>query len=190
MKWKFDTHPEVLALVAGAEIVLPPSTRNQWTRSRIVLLPEGPVPLLSLIAMNKFGKWDAAEQFPYWKDKNWTNESPDNAAMTETDRMFNRRVKVSQFGIPAGTAEYARLYREKHRERINNYQKTRYKAMNEARKKYASGELTVRSHIPEPLTQRLASSLDDIINMAKGIKTGQESASGFPDATPLISPEK
>lgn len=189
-KWKFDTHPEVVALVAGAEVVLPPSTRSPWTRSRIVLLPEGPVPLLAMIAMKKFGQWNAVEQFPYWKDKNWTNESLDNVEMTDTDQMLNRQTKVSQFGIPSGTAEYARKYRDKHRERLNNYQKTRYKAMADVKKRYASGELTLHTHIPEPMTQRLASSLDEILEMARAAKPAEEPASTFPDATPLISPEK
>lgn len=170
MSTTFVMDEEACRLVGDARVIMPATRRNAWTRSRLVALPDGPVPLLYLLATAKFGQWDPKEKFPYWKDRNWTNESIENVALMDETVSTGAKGRMSQFGVPSGTKEYRKLYREKHKERLNTYQRTRYKGMMELKRKYVTGEITHKMKMPEPVENSMGSRLDEILS---AVKTGK-----------------
>jgi len=115
------TDPKVLELIGDRKILDPPSPRISWTNSRLVVLDNGStIPLLHVIAEAAHGFWDPNEVYPVWDDKNWTNESFTN---TKLIRKAVGRTKRSNntTGFPAGTPDYYRAYRAKHKDRNKAY---------------------------------------------------------------------
>ena len=116
----------VATLLHERRILEPINKRKKYTTSRLVVQPDGTtVPVLRLIALEKFGQWTEAEYEPIWKDGDWTNESWDNVVLME--RVSETRDKRSSYGVPAGTPEYYRRYRKANKDKIAAAQK-RYNA--------------------------------------------------------------
>ena len=116
----------VATLLAEKRILEPINKRKKYTTSRLVVQPDGTtVPVLRLIALEKFGQRTEAEYAPIWKDGDWTNESWDNVVLME--RVSETRDKRSSYGVPAGTPEYYRRYRKANKDKIAAAQK-RYNA--------------------------------------------------------------
>jgi hypothetical protein len=96
------------------------------------------IPLLWLLAERKFGPWDPKEFLIFWKDKDPGNESFENVERTPTS--VERKPRVTQFGVPSGSPEYMKAYRNANRDKVRGYQKKRYARMRDAYKK-AQGKL-------------------------------------------------
>jgi hypothetical protein len=109
MSEKFTTDP----LLGKYTLLGPMSRRSQWTKSRLVVLEDGTtMPVLQVLAREKFGTWDEKEKRPFWKDKDWTNETVDNVELVEvTEHRHAGRAK-SQFGVPSNTKAYHKKWRE------------------------------------------------------------------------------
>ena len=112
----------VATLLHERRILEPINKRKKYTTSRLVVQPDGTtVPVLRLIALEKFGQWSDVEHEPIWKDGDWTNESWDNVALM--DRLSETRDKRSSYGVPAGSPEYYRRYRKANKDKIAAAQK-------------------------------------------------------------------
>ena len=103
--------------------VLPPiSKRKKYTTSRLVVQPDGTtVPVLRLVALEKYGPWKEIEHEPIWIDGNWENESWDNVALME--RPAEASSGRNKYGVPAGTPEYYRRYRAANKDKVAAAQK-------------------------------------------------------------------
>ena len=96
--------------------------RKRYTTSRLVIQPDGTtVPVLRLLALEKFGPWQEIEFEPIWKDGNWTNETWGNVMLLE--RLSEVRDRRSTYGVPAGTPEYYRRYRKANKDKVAAAQK-------------------------------------------------------------------
>jgi hypothetical protein len=114
------------ALLEGKRILDPLNKRKKYTTSRLVVQPDGTtVPVLRLIALEKFGPWKEVEYEPIWTDGDWTNETWTNVSLLE--RLAEVRDRRSTYGVPAGTPEYYRRYRKANRDKVAAAQK-RYNA--------------------------------------------------------------
>jgi hypothetical protein len=114
---------EALVLSQFLEIMLPLTRTKRWTTSRIGLLPDRSLrPILDTLALEKYGHYDRDTWQAYYRDKNWANE-----VYANVDLMLKRGsiyTKHSMFpGVPSGTPEYWRRYRELNRETVNKYHK-------------------------------------------------------------------
>jgi hypothetical protein len=101
----------------------PVGKRSVYTASRLAVLPDGTtVPVLFLLAKQKFGTWPE-EQFPFWKDGDRTNEMLGNVELATRATRPKRGTQKNKFGVPAGSKEYMKRYREENRERVRDSQK-------------------------------------------------------------------
>ena len=112
------TEPFVLEL--AREFLEPLSRRSTFRSSRLAVLHDGSTtPVLELLARRKFPSGWSEEQFPFWLDGDRTNETLENvglATRASTGRSGRQR---SALGVPSGTKEYMRRWREANRERVH-----------------------------------------------------------------------
>ena len=112
----------VKAALSGKKILNPISKRKKYTTSRLVIQDDGTtVPVLRLLALEKFGPWSEIEYEAIWQDGDWTNETWDNVAVIQ--RLSETRDQRSSYGVPAGTPEYYKRYRQKNKDKIAAAQK-------------------------------------------------------------------
>ena len=154
--------PLVRRLALGRPIIAPPPKRHSWKNSRLVVNADGTTTqVLYLLAEAKFGTWDTVTQYPYYLNKRWDKETLSNvglATRAETGR-------GNSLGVPSGTKEYSKRWREANPERFKSYQKkyraTRLKKLKELRdvnEKLRKQEAYGQEIAPEAkaLQQRLA----------------------------------
>jgi len=138
-------------------VLLPPvSKRRAYTMSRLAVVADGTtVPVLRLLAREKLGEWDDLTHFPYWKDKDYHNETFTNVALCEIAESTGRRIR-SMFDVPSGTKEYMKKWRDAHPERIKasqaKYRKKRQEEHQRLRQLERSSALTVdpKTQHPDP----------------------------------------
>jgi hypothetical protein len=112
----------VKVLLEFKKVLDPMNKRKKYTTSRLVVQPDGTtVPVLRLIALEKFGPWEEAAYVPIWKDGDWENETWPNVILLE--RLSETRDRRSTYGVPAGTPEYYRRYRKANKAKIAAAQK-------------------------------------------------------------------
>jgi hypothetical protein len=110
-----ETHPRVLELAAGRTIINPPTIRSDsWRNSRLFVNPDGSVQRVLDVLATSLG-YDGGKA--YWKDRDWTNETPENVGFAAAPAPRRK----SAYGIPAGTPEYHRAYRAANKERFTTY---------------------------------------------------------------------
>lgn len=116
------TSPAVAKLLepfGGLAAVRPPvTTRGRWAVSRHVVFLDEVIPVLSLIALCRFGPW-GKDRKPYWLDGEWTNESLSNVGLSNAPRDVKKK---SSYG-PSGTKEYNNAWREANKARVYAAQK-------------------------------------------------------------------
>jgi len=135
----FMTDDDVLKLIADRPVREPLGKAKQWTRSRLVTTDVGDIPLLYLIAKEVFGDLLTDDVIPYWRDKDWTNESMDNVALM---KLPSAKVK-SKYGAPAGSPEYQRMYRQEHKAKLNAYHRERGRTIRAEAKAYREAQTNV-----------------------------------------------
>jgi len=123
---KAKTAVEAAEVLAKFRDVFDPvSKRRDWYNSRLVLLDDGTTrPVLHVLAEERFGPLGSRWK-PYWVDKDWTNETMDNVAVS--DMQVEETKRVTKYGVPAGTPEYYRKYRAENGEERRRYYRERYK---------------------------------------------------------------
>lgn len=116
--------PPVLSILAQFSTISDPVNRRAgWTSSRIGIYPDGTLlPILHALAFEKYGPFSTHVFMPYWKDKNWANETWDNIELCER-AIGNGMPHRNPYNVPAGTKEYWRAYRAVKRDKIREYQK-------------------------------------------------------------------
>lgn len=138
------TSAEVLNLIGGRPVLMPPRLRRTWSNSRLVGLEDGStMPLLHIIAEAKFGPWDPSKYYPVWADQNWCHEDLENVVLVEKAAPREHRPK-SQYGVPAGSREYYKRYRAAHPEKVSEWSKKAYVKRKEAIAQTAKLEARVR----------------------------------------------
>lgn len=139
MSRTFRTTDQVKQIINGREVIDAPSYRKQWTASRLVVMPDGTtIPLLYLLAEQKFGAFDPKEKMPFWMDKLCTNEDLENVGLLELSP--DHRPRQNSYGVPAGTPEYMKRYRDRNREKVKQYQKNYYTKLRAAYKELQGAE--------------------------------------------------
>jgi hypothetical protein len=166
--------PVVFTLVRDRKILDAPTKRRTWENSRLVVQEDGStVPVLVLLANHVFGPWDPQTHYPVWKDKDYCNESPENVQLVEKSQFGPRR--KNPYGVPAGTREYWRKYREANRARLREVQQQHYarrkqtvkeaetlKQENERlRGMLPAGEAATGDRVVETLNERLKDIIGD-----------------------------
>jgi hypothetical protein len=128
MSEKELTLPEVGALLQAeyTQVLEPVSRRRTWTTSRLGVRRDGSVePVLLLLARLKYGTWDPEVQYPYWRDKNWQNETWENVVLADMQAR-RRHTSMNPYGVPSNTPEYWVRYRERNAEKLREYHRKRY----------------------------------------------------------------
>lgn len=98
------------------EYLEPLTQRSDFRRSRLAVLRDGTtIPVLDLLARAKFKSWEE-EQFPFWLDGNYLNESSSNVGLA-TKSSNGGAQRRSAYGVPAGTKEYMKRWREANRDK-------------------------------------------------------------------------
>jgi len=124
MPEEFKQDATAKRLVGTRRVILPPKRKGSgWNWSRLVVTDEGPVPILTLLAREVYPEWDSRHQIPFWKDRNPRNESAENVGLVESST--RRRKLRSTLGVPAGTKEYWKAYRQANSIRVKAYHRTR-----------------------------------------------------------------
>lgn len=119
-----DSLPPISIILSQFKTISDPVNRRAgWTSSRIGIYPDGTtLPILHALAFEKYGPFNTHVFMPFWKDKNWANESWDNIELCER-ALGNTPPHRNPYGFPAGTKEYWREYRNRKREKIREYQR-------------------------------------------------------------------
>jgi hypothetical protein len=145
-------------LLARYTLLPPVSKRKPYTTSRLAILDDGTtMPVLRILAREKFGEWDEREKFPFWIDKDWTHETLDNVELCAHSESDGQR-PISSYGVPAGTQEYSRRWRAANTEKVKtsqrNYRRRRAEEHRRLRELERSGNVPTedRSTLP-PLSQ-------------------------------------
>jgi hypothetical protein len=122
---------EQFVLDEAREFLEPLTRRSIYRRSRLaVLRADGStMPVIELLAVAKFKHWEE-EQFPFWIDGDYRNETLANVGLA-TRAAGGVSRPTSSLGVPAGTKEYMRLWRERNRSRVRETQQ-RYAAKQKA----------------------------------------------------------
>lgn len=116
----FTTAPSLLA--QAKEFVEPLTRRSVYRRSRLAILNDGTtMPVLELLAREKFMKWEE-DQFPFWVDGDYHHEVPENVGLATRSSNGETRQR-SSLGVPAGTKEYMKRWRERNKERVQASQR-------------------------------------------------------------------
>jgi hypothetical protein len=140
------TEPFVLDLVK--EFLEPLTRRSAFKMSRLAVLVDGStIPVLDLLAKKKFGTWEE-DQFPFWVDGDRTNETLSNVGLATKASSGAGRTR-SALGVPAGTKEYMKLWRERNKEKVKAAQ-TKY-----TEKRRAVLESVVTASERDPILERL-----------------------------------
>jgi hypothetical protein len=120
---------EDFILRLAVRFVEPISQRSPLTASRLAVLADGTtMPVLALLAREKFGGFAESERFPFWIDGNYLNEMLSNVDLaTRTKRNAapkrRRRSAKASYGAPSGTPEYMRAWRVAHRDSVQAAQR-------------------------------------------------------------------
>jgi hypothetical protein len=123
---------KVISLIGGRQLLEPRAYRSKWHTSQLVVMEDGStLPLLWLIASDKFGPWDPDTLTPYWINGDYTNANHDNVELS--NKPAERRSRNTSYGAPAGTKEYYRAYNMKNRDKQNAYQRRRYQKIRQER---------------------------------------------------------
>jgi hypothetical protein len=85
---------------------------------------------LYFLAAHKFGAFDPKDTMPFWADKRFTNESLENVSITKLSS--ERRPRKNTYGVPSGTPEYLKRYRDANKDRVKKYHQTYYRKMRSA----------------------------------------------------------
>jgi hypothetical protein len=105
------------------ELLPPVSKRRAYTMSRLAVLKDGTtMPVLRILAREKFEEWDEKEVFPFWVDRDWTNETLENVGLCPVLDKDAKRL-ASSYGVPAGTKEYSKRWRAANVEKVKASQK-------------------------------------------------------------------
>ncbi len=93
----------------------PVAPRTPFTVSRLAILPDRTTcPVLLMLARKKFGEIPK-DQFPFWLDGDYTNETFGNVALAPKERILHRKL-----GIPGGP-DYRKRWRAANRNRVRRY---------------------------------------------------------------------
>lgn len=114
--------PEVAEVLAQfVRIVDPPNRRRKWTTSRVGVLADGtPESILQVLGRERYGSLDLREYMVYWIDGCWENETWENVGITVKAK-GTRQVR-NGIGVPSGTPEYWKRYREINKARVKAFQ--------------------------------------------------------------------
>jgi hypothetical protein len=72
--------------------------------------------VLIMLATELYPGYNDRDHVPYWKDGNWKNETWENVAVAR--RRSDAVHRSSSYGVPSGTDEYRKIYRERNKARI------------------------------------------------------------------------
>ena len=107
----------------------PVTKRRRYVTSRLAVMTDGTtVPVLRLLARERFGEWDEKAFFPFWTDGDWRNETFVNVELCAV----GKERELSAYGVPAGTKEYFQRYREANRDKVQSAQRTYRRKRQEA----------------------------------------------------------
>ena len=121
---KFTTEGYVLEQAEKGFIEPLTSSRSVWAKSRLAVLADGStVPVLLLLARKKFPAWDPEVQTPFWKNGDWQTETFDNVDLMTKSVPKKREGRRNEFGVPAGSPEYMKLWRLKNPDKMKAAQK-------------------------------------------------------------------
>lgn len=116
-----EVRPVAEILAQFVKIIDPPNKRRKWTTSRIGFLRDGtPEPVLHVLARERYIGLDLRDHMVFWIDGCWENETWENVGVTGKAK-GQRQVK-NTIGVPSGTPEYWRRYRQIHAEKVKRYQ--------------------------------------------------------------------
>jgi hypothetical protein len=154
------------AALANEKFVLPPySRRAGWTRSRLMVMPDGsPMPVLRVLARMKFGEWDEESHYPVWGDEDWHHELLSNVELMERVGIAGARRPRSAYGIPSGTKEYHRAYHAANKDKVKAAQKKYHAKRRENLQKMKEelAELQTRSVAPTTTEEKGLSLLEQL----------------------------
>ena len=140
--------------------IVPPIslTGSKYYRSRLIVNEDGTTtPVLVYLAQRRYGGYNIKTHRPFWIDGDFTHEEEENVGLVEVGVDASPRPRRSSYGVPSGTLEYQRKYREANRERLRGYAR-----------KYAA---RVRA------TSRLVGSLEgDLRSLIKGLAVVRDGA--------------
>lgn len=126
--------------------------------------------VLQILAEHKFPKpWEEGKE-PYWLDKDWTNEKLENVGMMTragVSTAAGPTHRVSALGLPTGSKEYQKAYRDANRDKFRTaskkYQQKCRAALREKRK---LEELEARGGpaAPAPLVDTATAEMQEKLN--------------------------
>lgn len=137
--------PKVKEILGERRLIEPPTRRRSRWGGHLVIVSDGStVPLLTLLAVHKFGPFDETMK-PYWKDANPFNMRMDNVELMvmkapKKKAYTPQHIVNAEEKVIAGTPEYWRRYRLKNREKFNKYQRERARKAREALREKESGK--------------------------------------------------
>jgi len=117
-----ETEDFVLELCIA--ILEPVGKRSPLTTSRLAVLKDGTTaPVLALLCERKFGAKLPEGKHPFWMDGNYRNELLSNVDLATAPTLKRERPTPNRFGVPSGSREYMRRWREENRENVRAAQK-------------------------------------------------------------------
>jgi hypothetical protein len=150
-------------LTAGRRLISPPKAHGSaWSWSRLVVLDDGPVPLLTLLAREIYPEWDPRTQTAFWRDHDPTHETAANVVLA--DISFGKRKKGRSPWGKSGTPAYWKAYRLSKHEKLKAYHKNRSRQIRAHARIFK--EASERGEVITEVKQKTA--LDDILDLAKG----------------------
>jgi hypothetical protein len=78
--------------------------------------------VLSLLGTTLYPDINENDWVVFWKDADWEHESWDNIDITPRQKSHLKR-RMSSLGVPSGTPEYHRRYREANKETVKQWNK-------------------------------------------------------------------
>lgn len=164
MGWKDWEEPEfrVDPVLKDLVILAPVKAKGRvsaYSKSRLAVLEDlTTMPVLHVLAREKYGEWDEHLFRPGWVDGNWKNEVLDNVALYAIAvREATDVPKKSKYGVPSGTKEYRAAWRKDHPDAVRGAQKRAYakrrELLIEAKRLQGMASPSARATTPEPEVQ-------------------------------------
>lgn len=159
---------EDFVLAAAKDIIEPIGRKSAYTTSRLAILKDGTTkPVLLILAEAKFKDW-SEDQFPFWVDGDYTNETSKNVGLATRSAKASNGPR-NPFGVPAGTKEYMRLWRSKNKDKVRASQR-RYLDKVAGQVSAAKEAIAEFERSPEPEAS------DDVISRLEEIITSSRKA--------------
>lgn len=162
-----ETHPYVVDLAGGRPIIEPKSPRRSWFNSRRFVNADGTFePVLFALATRLYPDIDMSKHKPFWKDCNWSNETPENVGvLTQAES----RVMKNSIGLPSGSPAYYAAYRKAHPERFKQYARA-YRSRRHAEAEERARELKEKlaaeeaDRVPDPRVAEMQRRLEELLS--------------------------